>query len=211
MVRSVNLLCAGLALATVLLACGGPSGAPTPHAIPTLSPSPIPPATKPVPTELPLLTPPGTMTVTVFFNNTRLNPNLIDCARVFPVVREVPAHQDRLTAALRELFGGPTPEEAAEGYVSLFSAATQDILIWVRVQGDTAYINLKDIRPLIPSASASCGSADFFAEVESTVKAAADVRRVIFAIEGDPAPFYEFTQIGCSPENDNCDRTPFVP
>ncbi|MGC8874217.1 MAG: GerMN domain-containing protein [Chloroflexia bacterium] len=206
MVRNVSAFWVGLALAAVLLACEAPAE-PTPHAIPTPSPSSLP----PVATDLPSPTPRATMTVTVFFNNTRLNPNLIDCARVFPVVREVPASEDRLTAALRALFGGPTPGEAEEGYVSLFSGATQDILIWARVQGDTAYINLKDIRLLIPSASASCGSADFFAEVENTVKAVANVRRVLFAIEGDPTPFYEFTQIGCGPENDDCDRTPFGP
>jgi len=152
----------------------------------------------------------GTVQVTVYFNNSNLNPGMIDCSKVFPVVRTVPAGPDLVTAALKELFAGPTDAEVAEGYVSLFSPATRDILIRVKVQGDTAYVDLMDIRSLIPSASASCGSADFFAEVGNTVKAAAPVQRVLYAIEGDPAPFYEWTQIGCAPENDNCDPAPFT-
>ena len=33
--------------------------------------------------------------------------------------------------------------------------------------------------------------------------------RVIYAIEGDPALFYEWMQLGCSEANDYCDRAPF--
>jgi spore germination protein GerM len=155
--------------------------------------------------------PPATMTVTVYFGNTVLNPDMIDCAEVFPVERVVPATSSRAEAALEALFAGPTDEEAEEGYVSFFSEATEDILISLKVEGDTAYLNLRDIRPIIPNASSSCGSAAFFGEVQTTVKAALPVERVIFAIEGDPAPFYEFVQLGCDETNDYCDPTPFLP
>ncbi len=70
-------------------------------------------------------------------------------------------------AALKELFKGPTEEEKSQGYTSWFSKK-QDILKSVKVKNGTAYVNLKDLRPMIPNASTSCGSAEFFAEVETT-------------------------------------------
>jgi len=205
---STPLLGLGMALFLLLGACTPSAPSPkgiTPTATVALAPYPEPPTATPTQGGLG-----GTMEVAVYFNNSNLNPGMMDCSRVFPVVRTVPAGPDVATAALQQLFAGPTEAEAAEGYVSLFSAATKEILIWVKVQGATAYVNLKDIRPLIPAASSSCGGADFFAEVGNTVKAAAAVQRALYAIEGDPAPFYEWTQIGCAPENDNCDKAPFV-
>jgi hypothetical protein len=76
------------------------------------------------------------------------------------------------------------------------------------------YIDLVDIRPLMPAANTSCGQQAFFAEVETTLRnalrsAAYPVERVIYAIEGDPAAFYEWMQLGCSEANDHCDRSPF--
>ena len=35
------------------------------------------------------------------------------------------------------------------------------------------------------------------------------INKIIYAINGDPQSFYEWLQIGCSEENDNCDPTPF--
>ena len=175
---------------TLLLGACGPTAAPT--ALPT-------PATTAVPT----------LAVTVYFGNTSLDPGMQDCAKVHPVERTTLPSGDVPKAALEQLFLGPTPAEKANGYVSVFSAETADILISVKVQTDTAYVNLKDIRTIIPNASTSCGSAAFFAAVETTVKGTADVTRVLYAIEGDPQPFWEWMQIGCAPMNDNCDPAPF--
>jgi hypothetical protein len=77
------------------------------------------------------------------------------------------------------------------------------------VQGNTAYVDLTDVRPLMPSANTSCGQQTFFAEVETTLRRVRPVERVIYAIEGDPAPFYEWMQLGCSAANDYCERAPF--
>ncbi len=38
----------------------------------------------------------------------------------------------------------------------------------------------------------------------------APVTRVIFGIDGEPAPFYKWVQVGCSADNDYCDSPPFV-
>jgi hypothetical protein len=81
-----------------------------------------------------------------------------------------------------------------------FQDNTANTLISFRIQNQTAYINLKDLRQIIPNASASCGSAAFFSEVEATVKQFGTVKRIIFALDSSPKDFYEWMQIGCSDE-----------
>ena len=158
----------------------------------------------------PTATPPaGPLEITVYYGNEVDDPGRTDCSRVIGSVREVIPTGTLAETVLRELFAGPSEGEVVEGFVSEFSAATADILISFRVEGGTAYVNLTDIRTLIPNASSSCGSASFFAEVETTLAKVVSVERVIFAIEGDPEPFYEFVQLGCDETNDNCDTTPF--
>jgi spore germination protein GerM len=182
-------LTVALVVALLLGACG-PTAAPT--AVPTGAVTAVP-----------------VLAVTVYFGNTERNPGLLDCSKVYPVERTTLPPSDVPKAVLEQLFLGPTPAEKDQGYVSAFSSETADILIDVKVQDRTAYVNLKDIRAIIPNASTSCGSAAFFAEVGTTVKGSADVDRVLYAIEGDPRPFWEWMQIGCAPENDNCDPAPF--
>jgi spore germination protein GerM len=153
--------------------------------------------------------PPETMQVTLYYGNQQQDPDRPDCSVVFPTQREVPSSENVEEAALSALFAGPTAQEAADGFVSQFSSATASILIGVQIEGDTAYVNLTDFRSIISGASSSCGSATFFAEIESTLQDVASFQRVIYAIDGDPAPFYEFMQRLCDETNDNCDPTPF--
>lgn len=154
--------------------------------------------------------PSSAITLTLYFGNTEMNPGMLDCSQVYPVERVVPAAPDTAEAALLQLFAGPTEKEMTEGYVSTFSTATRSILKSVKIEEVTAYVNLVDVRPILTSVSSSCGSSAFFAEVENTLKGVAPVTRVIFAIDGEPAPFHEWVQVGCSAENDYCDSSPFV-
>ncbi len=150
-----------------------------------------------------------TMAVTLYYGNDVLDPGRPDCSVVFPVERQVPSSASVAEAALAALFAGPTDAETAEGSVSQFSTATASLLIDVSVQGDTGYVNLTDFRTDIPGAGSSCGSMSFFAEVETTLDEILTFERAIYAIDGDPTPFYEFMQLGCDDTNDDCDSTPF--
>ncbi len=152
----------------------------------------------------------STMTLTIYYGNTELNPGMEDCSLVFPVEREVPETEGVARAALNELFGGPTEAEEAQGYSSFFSDETADILKSVYVEEGTAYVDIEDIRTIIPSASSSCGSAQITAEIETTLKQFPTVERVIIAIDSDPEIFYGWVQMGCTEENDFCDDAPFV-
>jgi len=160
-------------------------------------------------TPAPTPPPQETMTVKVYFGNTNLNPNMQDCSKVHPVNRTIPKTPGVAKAALKELFKGQTEEEKTQGYVSWFSEKTKDILKSVKIENSTVYVDLKDIRQIIPNVSTSCGSAEFLAEVETTLKQFSTVNKVIIAIDAKPSIFYEWIQIGCAKENDFCDETPF--
>ncbi|MDD5627369.1 MAG: GerMN domain-containing protein [Patescibacteria group bacterium] len=146
----------------------------------------------------------------LYFNNSNFNPNLEDCRKVYPVTREFDKIPENIALqSLTELLKGPSPEEISQGYISFFSEKTKLILKELKIKDETAYVNFYDFRSIIPNVSASCGSAEFMAEIETTLKQFPNIKKVIFAIEGKPAVFYEWVQLGCTEENNNCDGRPF--
>lgn len=151
----------------------------------------------------------ATTRLLVYFSNDRLARDPADCSAVFPVPRTVPKTSGVATAALHQLFAGPTPQEREAGYRSFFSAATAGLLQGVRVRNGTAYVNLHDLRDTLSGATSSCGAAEFQSQVERTLRQFPTVRRVIYAIEGEPRTFYEWMNEACGPANDDCDAGPF--
>jgi hypothetical protein len=145
----------------------------------------------------------------VYFGNSVMNPNA-DCNLVYPVNRDTASAADKAFSVLEQLFEGPTEQETAAGYTSFFSEETADAVKTLKIEGETAYINLEDIRGIIPNANSSCGSAQFLAEIKSTLMQFPQIKRVIIAIDGNTETFYEWIQLGCSEENNNCDNTPFT-
>lgn len=145
----------------------------------------------------------------VYFNNSSRAAAGEECSSVYGVERAVQKDETPIQAALEQLFAGPTEKEIQLGFSSFFSEATRNILKSVKIRDRTAYINLTDIRNIIPNASSSCGSSQLLSEIIETVKHDRSVERVIIAIEGNPQTFYDFIQIGCGEENDWCDTTPF--
>ncbi len=160
---------------------------------------------------LPNTTLTSVLPVKIYFGNKKLNPNLDDCSLVYPVNRTISLNGDPFLQTLNLLFLGPTEQEKAEGYTSVFSPENKDILKNLDISHDgIVYIDLYDIRPIMPEISSSCGSSQFIKSIEETLKQFQFVKKVIFAINGDPKIFYEWIQLGCSEENNNCDKTPFL-
>lgn len=149
-------------------------------------------------------------TLQLYFNNSNLNPNMEDCRKVYPVMREFDKMPENIALqALTELLKGPAPEEISQGYTSFFSEKTKLILKNLKIKDETAYVNFYDFRSIIPNVSTSCGSAEFMAEIETTLKQFPNIKKVIFGIEDKPAVFYEWIHLGCTEENNNCDGRPF--
>ncbi len=128
--------------------------------------------------------------VRVFFVPRGADP----CGTVSPVVRKI---ADRATApiALRELLAGPTAEETAAGFTSLFGPATADALLDVVVADGIARVSFHDLRQIIPNASSSCGSAALLSALDATLAQLPGIREARYSFGGDEAAFYEWLQM----------------
>jgi spore germination protein GerM len=148
--------------------------------------------------------------VHVYFNNDSLTDGVLVCDAVFPVPRSSPPTTNKPAAALEMLFLGPTAAERAEGYRSFFSERTAGLLKRVRIEAGTAYVDLHNRRRELASATSSCGSAEFFSQIQHTLRQFPNIERIIFAIEGKPDVFYDWMELECGPANDECDPKPFA-
>jgi spore germination protein GerM len=153
-----------------------------------------------------------TMTIKLYFPNTKRGNG--DCSvKVYPVTRTIPKTLAVARAALEQLFAGPTSQEKTQGYYSDFSEATKSFLISVNVKNKAAYVNLRDLTATtsIGNFTTSCGGSNFFGQVENTLRQFASIKKVFFAMEGDPSHFYDWMQIGeCPKELNNCDASNFI-
>jgi putative hemolysin len=129
-------------------------------------------------------------TVEVFFTNETLGD---PCAEVFPIARQVPADAPAVEA-VAALLAGPTPDERAQGYGGWFSAETDGLLRSVGVADGTARVDFADLRPVIPNASTSCGSAALLAQLDRTLLQFPEIDATIYSINGSPEEFYEWLQ-----------------
>jgi len=151
-----------------------------------------------------------TMTIKLYFLNEKMNPNLEDCRDVKPVTRTIPKTKAVANAALEELLKGVTPEEAKNGFVSFTPEETKGILKSIKIKNKTAYINFnKNVYEQMGTATTSCGGG-FFSSVEETLFQFPTIKKVFYAIEGKPADFYDWVQVGeCPKELKNCSGKDF--
>lgn len=151
------------------------------------------------------------VTVRLYFPNERLNPDHSDCSAVFPLERQLAQAQRAAPAqaALRQLLAGPSADERAAGYHSLFSPASADLLKRLRTSGGTAYVDLVDFRARLPGSSSSCGAAEFRAQIERTLLQFKGISRVRYAIDGDPRRFHDWMGEPCGKANGYCSPAPF--
>lgn len=94
--------------------------------------------------------------------------------------------------AVAALLAGPTRDEQVQGYGDWFSAETEGLLRSVGVADGVARLDLADLRPVIPNASTSCGSATLLAQLDRTLLQFPDIDATIYSIDGSPDVFYEW-------------------
>ncbi len=155
---------------------------------------------------------PPTMTIKLYYPNTNYDKG--DCSvKVHPVNRIIPKTTAVARGTLEQLFAGPTSDEKARGFYSDFSEATKSFLISVNVKNKVAYVNLRDLTSTtsMGNFTTSCGGSNFFGQVENTLKQFPSIKKVFFAMNGDPSLFYDWMQIGeCPKELKNCDGSNFI-
>ena len=99
-----------------------------------------------------------TMTIKVFFQNEKFNPNQEDCRKVYPTTRAVPRTKTAERAALEELFKGTTEEERRNEFWSFTPDETKDIVKGLNVKDGVAYLNFKKaVFEKLGNTTTSCG------------------------------------------------------
>lgn len=119
----------------------------------------------------------------VFFGNSEWDPQELDCSRVYPVRREVPATDAVAREAIRLLLAGPTPEEVREGY---FTSLNADVPIrTLEIRGGIARIDFGG--QFERGLAGSCRVEAVRAQVEQTLLQFDSVHSVEITVEGDRA------------------------
>jgi spore germination protein GerM len=152
-----------------------------------------------------------TVTIKVYFLASTNIETFEDCAKVRAVTRTIPKTKSVAKAALEELFKGPTEKEKKDGLSSVFFEDTKSILLGIKIKKGAAYVNLDGlVIEKLGSATTSCGGAGYDASVEKTLKQFPTIKKIFFAIDGDPAIYYNWMQIGeCPKELKNCSGKDF--
>lgn len=149
------------------------------------------------------------MTIKVYFNNEKFNPNTQDCTAAYPTTRQIPRTKAVAKAALEELFKGPTNEEQARQFSGFSPPETTGILKNVNVKNGAAYVNFNErMYSQMGNATTSCGGI-FFAMIEKTLKQFKTIKKVYYAIEGYADGFYEWVQVGECPHGRHCAKKNF--
>jgi hypothetical protein len=131
-------------------------------------------------------------------------PDAADSVRAAAPVEQAPplSPEAVLTAELRAALGrlvrGEVLLEGASETSYWFSAETAGALRAVDVDSSGhATVDFHDLRPFIPNASSSAGSASLLNELNTTVFGVAGIRSVEYRMEGSCDVFWEWLQYGC--------------
>lgn len=151
-----------------------------------------------------------TTTIKVYFSNEKLNPNIDDCNKVFPVTRKIPKTTAIAKAALEEMFKGTTKDEEAQGYGSIPTSETAGILKSINVKKGAAYVNFTNrVLEQMGTATTSCGGGQYFGMIEETLTQFPTIKKVYYAVEGNTDEFYEWVQVGECPYGRHCKKSNF--
>lgn len=121
-----------------------------------------------------------TATIKVFFGNRLLDPQSLDCQKVFPIERRIPKTEAMARAATEELLKGPTVDETKKGY---FTSVNPGVRIQrLVIEKRTAKIDFDET--LERSVGGSCRVAAIRSEITNTLKQFSTVKSVLISING---------------------------
>jgi len=126
----------------------------------------------------------GNMTVKVYFNNTKFDPNLLNCGTVYWVSREIPKTQAVARAALEELLKGPTDQEKTKGYLTNILNPGIEIQSLTIADG-VAKVDFNEA--LEQGVGGSCRVSAIRAQISATLKQFPTIKSVIISIDGRTA------------------------
>src|SRR3989344_7374869 len=121
-------------------------------------------------------------TVTVYFSNSELDPNQIDCSVVYPVIREVSFTPQLIIASIGELLRGPTTKDQGLGYFTSIPQAGVQVQS-LEVKDGTVYIDFNSA--LDEGVAGSCRVLAIRAQITETLKTFSDTDQVVISINGE--------------------------
>lgn len=119
-------------------------------------------------------------TVLIFLGNSKENPNVTDCSRVYPVQRSIDSSSDPQKAALEQLLSGPTEEEKVRGFASFLPEGAS--LKKLSVQNGVARAEFD--AALEQGVAGSCRVASIRAQITKTLKQFTAIKDVIISVDG---------------------------
>ncbi len=120
------------------------------------------------------------MKVSVSFPNKQLDPNMLDCSKVFETKRAIAKTLAVGRAALEELFKGPTAEEKKAGYFTNIPAGVT--IQKLTIENGLAKVDLNE--KLEQGVGGSCRVDSIRAQITQTLKQFPTVQNVIISING---------------------------
>lgn len=122
-----------------------------------------------------------TMNVKVFFPNSKLDPEMLDCSVVYPVTREVEKTVAVGQIALKELFKGTNDGDASDGYFTNINTGVT--ILSLSISEGIAYVDLSN--KLQEGVGGSCKIESIRAQISETLKQFSTVDSVVISIEGE--------------------------
>ncbi len=121
-----------------------------------------------------------TVRVKVFFCNSKLNPEALDCSLVFPVEREIVKGSivDLISNTVLELLKGPTEEEREEGYFSEINPGVR--VKSIRIKNGIARIDFDE--QFLYGLGGSCKVSAIRAQIEKTLNQFEGIREVVITV-----------------------------
>ncbi len=123
---------------------------------------------------------PPNVTVNVYFSNTTDDPEFLDCTKVYPVERVIPADLDPKMAAINELLQGPDAEEEAQGFFTSINEGVS--LNSLYIENGTAIADFSAV--LNERVGGSCLVTNIRSQIENTLLQFDDINEVVISIDG---------------------------
>lgn len=125
-----------------------------------------------------------TVKITAYYSNTKRDPGLPDCSRVYPLEREVERkYEQKEINTARGLLTPLTQKEKAAGWVSSIPDGTT--LKNIRINGNSAIVNFGST---LSKAAGSCAVTAIRSQVEKTMKQFKYIKVVVICVEGNCQP-----------------------
>lgn len=118
------------------------------------------------------------------------------------VLREVNSGEEvesRIEYAVKQLIQGPTKEEIADGFGSIFNEETADLLHSIELQ-DSGHliVDFVDFSRIIPNGNSSANSFSILETLNKTVSQFAEVETIEYRFDGSCEEFYGWLQYNCT-------------